>query len=148
MGLVASALVTSVLILPNGQALEIQANEASQDLKNNLSSWTGEVVTTQGPYRLTSERLEVHYRDGQPCIIVVEGQLIEGNGLIAGKPTTLSGEHILYDCNAAEALLEGQAHVSQGPNQLSAHLILYNFLEDHLEARSAQANRVKLQLEP
>ncbi|HCT98989.1 MAG TPA: lipopolysaccharide transport periplasmic protein LptA [Methylococcaceae bacterium] len=82
LSLSALSIVLSVSTLPvfalesdAKQAITIDSNGASYDEKSQLSTYTGNVVATQGSIRVNSDKLVVHLKDGEAEKLVFTGKM-------------------------------------------------------------------------
>ena len=77
------------------QIIEIEAETGELDDQNNISIYTGNVITTQGSIRMTGDKMTVHFNDNNDMEIL----------LMVGRPATyrqLPDDSNVYD--EAEAL--------------------------------------------
>ncbi|MEI7795005.1 MAG: lipopolysaccharide transport periplasmic protein LptA [Methylococcaceae bacterium] len=56
------------------QPITIDSNGATYDEKSELSTYTGNVIATQGSIRVNSDKLVVHFKDGEAEKLVFTGK--------------------------------------------------------------------------
>jgi len=115
-------------------------------LSFNDSRWTfgGNVVINVQPRgTLRSDRAVVQIGDNRITVVTITGhpalfeqQHSNSPGVVHGQADT-----IVYEANEDTARLTGNAWLSDGHNEISAPVIVYNFPEETMQARSGGGDR-------
>lgn len=124
------------------QPITIDSNGATYDEKAELSTYTGNVVATQGSIRVNSDKLVVHFKDGEAEKLVFTGKAAKfkqtpsaGGKDITGQAST--GE--FYPKRNLLVLIDN-ATVWQGNGTYSSDYIEYDIKTSLVKAGDKNTN--------
>ena len=134
------------------QPIYIDSNTAAYDEKKEISTYTGNVVFTQGSLVVNSNIMTFHLKGGEISKIVVRGNPARfkqspGKGKKDIKGKALVGEY--YPASAKLRLIKN-AVVWQGGKQSSSDLIVYDTKHSVIRAgdKSSASKRVRTVFQP
>lgn len=134
------------------QPITIDSNTATYDDATETSIYTGNVISVQGSLRVESDKLVVHFKDGDADKLIFTGNKAkfkqtpkEGDEDITGE--ALTGEY--YPKKNLLVLIE-KATVWQGNGTYSSELIEYDSRNSVVKAgeTASDAKRVHVTLQP
>lgn len=134
------------------QEATILANSAEFDRKDGVIIYTGQVVLTQGTLRIESDRLVVHTKDQKLEKAIAQGrparyqqQIQAGDALTHAEALTI--EYLALDL---QAVLIGQAKLSQEGNEMTGERIHYDMTKEVIQAGQTgdQPSRIKVVIQP
>jgi lipopolysaccharide export system protein LptA len=134
------------------QPITIDSNTATYDDASETSIYTGNVISVQGSLRVESDKLVVHFKDGDADKLIFTGNKArfkqtpkEGDEDITGE--ALTGEY--YPKKNLLVLIE-KATVWQGSGTYSSELIEYDSRSSVVKAgeTTSDAKRVHVTLQP
>lgn len=133
------------------QPVVIDSNAATYDDNTSISTYTGDVVATQGSLEVKSDKLVVYFKDGDVNKLVATGkparfkQMPDRGGEITGK--ALTGEY--YPSQSLLILIK-DAVVWQEGNTYASELIRYDSQNAIVKAgeQASDAKRVRVILKP
>lgn len=133
------------------QPVVIDSNAATYDDNTAISTYTGDVVATQGSLEVKSDKLVVYFKDGDVNKLVATGkparfkQMPDHGGEITGK--ALTGE---YYPDQSLLILIKEAVVWQDGNTYASELIRYDSKNAIVRAgeQASDAKRVRVILKP
>jgi len=143
------ALAQFAVALPEDreQPITLEADSAQYDHVTGKSTYTGNVVVTQGTMRLAAESATVFFKDGD--ILRMEA---------TGKPTKFHyqathdkppingvGQKIVYNVPNATVVVTGKASFTQGGDQFNGERIEYDLNKDLVKANGG---RIKFIIQP
>lgn len=136
----------------NQQPIYIDSNTAAYDEKTSISTYTGNVIYSQGSLVVHSDVMTFYMKDGQITKITVTGKPAtfkqsQGNGKEDINGRALMGE---YYPSTAKLFLIKEASVWQGGNKSSSELIIYDTKNSVIKAgdTTTASKRVRTVFEP
>lgn len=134
------------------QPLELEADEAELDNSTGVSTYTGNVIVTQGSMRLEADKLVVHAEDGDVQSMEATGQPAYFRQRPEGEDKDVEGGGLQIDYRAADSkvILTGDAWVNQGKDELRGARIEYDIEAERVVANRDKGgeNRVRIILQP
>ncbi|MDO8842990.1 MAG: lipopolysaccharide transport periplasmic protein LptA [Methylicorpusculum sp.] len=133
------------------QPVYIDSNAASYDNNTEISTYTGNVISTQGSLEVKSDKLVVYFKNGNVDKLVATGnparfkQQPDNGGEITGK--ALTGE---YYPEQSLLILINEAVVWQDGNTYASDIIRYDSKNAIVKAgeQSSDSKRVRVILKP
>lgn len=134
----ASALAFALLTTPAAaqdvkldaeQPIEITADSLEVMQKEQMAIFIGNVVAVQGDMRLTSERMEVHYRTGEQAkgdAQAVSRIKVVGDVLMRTSTETARSKTGVYDVDANLLTLNGDVVLTRGENVVKGESLAYD----------------------
>jgi len=129
--------------------IEIQANQFEMLLAERKTTYTGNVIATQGELSIVGTELIVYFNSdnevtrmharGVPATLTDDSQ---------SPPVSLSGNTLDYNFDTSEVRAEGNSVLSQGGDTLAANWVVYNLNEERAQATGGESGRVRLNLAP
>lgn len=128
------------------QPIYIDSNSATYDDKQQISVYTGNVITKQGSLRVDSDKLEVFLNNGIIEKLIATGKPAKFEQLPAQGKEKIEGEALIgeYYPNENLLILKKEAVVWQGGNKSASELIRYDSKNALIKAgeKSSDAKRV------
>ncbi len=151
-----------VLLLPAAAAaletdprapVHVTADRAVIEEKTGISRFTGSVRLTQGSLTVEGDEVVVHAEPprGKVTRIVVTGRPARFRQRPAPEAAFVTGQarRMVYETASARLVLEGAAHLVQGPNEFSGERIEYDTRRSVVTARGGGGTpRVRTILQP
>ncbi len=134
------------------EPVTIDSNTASYDGAKEISTYIGNVITIQGSLRIESDKLVIHFNQGEIEKMVFTGKPVifrqrpaEGKEEIHGEALTAE-----YYPNLNKLVLTEEAVVSQGNNRSESRLIVYDSKNSVIKAgeQSSDSKRVHSVFKP
>lgn len=153
-------LLTPAFALPSdpGQPIEIEAATMVLDQDSGRSTYSGQVILTQGSIRIEAEKLVVYMRDRRldrlEAFGAGAGQASFRQQLANGGETVARAGRMEYHAPEARLILREQAQLSQGGNRIQSSRIDYNTASNSLIAgqdpqqTQGEQQRVRIVIEP
>lgn len=121
-------------LLSSQQVIQIKADSLEVDLKNNQATYSGKVQINQASFRLSADKVIVFFDNQQPSRLEAKGnplyfQQQSDDGLWQGQAKRLS-----YRLDSGLLILEGDAELSQGKNQMRSQSLTYDLNQSRLKA--------------
>ncbi len=142
----------SALSTDRNEPIEVEADQAELDNAAGVSTYTGNVVVTQGSMRLEADRLVVRTASGRFDSMQATGQPAHFRQRPDGQDVDVEGGGRTIDYLSAKSLvvLTGDAWVNQGKDKLRGARIEYNVIEDRVVAKRTPegTDRVRMILQP
>lgn len=115
--------------LDTKQPIEITADSLEVSQNEQLAVFSGNVVAVQGKMRLTSDRMDVHYRSGEQ--VKGEAQAVSrikvtGNVFMSTPMETARSLNGLYDVDANMLTLNGDVVLTRGENIVKGDALQYD----------------------
>lgn len=134
------------------QPVYIDSNTATYDEKAQTSTYTGNVVATQGSLKIESNQLVAHLKDGSIVKLVATGSPARFKQLPAQGKDEIHGEGLTGEFYPDESrlVLIKNAIVSQGDFRQASDLISYDTKNSLLTAgeKTSDAKRVHSVIKP
>ncbi len=148
---VLSLLLTSLtLAAPSVAPVKISADSLELDQKQQTTTYSGNVLLTQGDMRLTADSLKVSVVDGKLGKIESRGKPtrfeshLDDGTLVRGEATAIT-----FDSRAGLLVLAGNGKLTQGRNLIENDHIEYNLNTGSLKAGGKQSKkRVEVIFQP
>ena len=127
-------------------ALEISADFAMQDNAEGFGVWKGDVLLSDGPYKLSADELTIEYDESdKPCVVKATGQPVYADGPLKGESAQVQGHVLIYNCKEQQARASGDAVFDDGRRRLFAENIVYDFIHKYMQADGEGESKVKMQ---
>jgi lipopolysaccharide export system protein LptA len=134
------------------QPINLEADQAELDQAEGISTYTGNVVVTQGSMKVEADRMVVHLIDGEIDRIEATGAPARFRQRPDGKSEDVRGTASKMDYFAERSLvvLSGNAWVEQAGDSIRGARIEYSLTEDRVKAQkgSGESDRVRITLQP
>ncbi len=154
-------LVLSVLLLPmtafgidpnSKEPIEIESDRATLDDKTGSSTYTGNVIISQGESQLEADYIIVNSKDRKISSIVATGtpaHFVQQND-DKGATTHGYGNSISYSTELESLTFKGNARLIQDQNSFSGEEIEYDVTKKAIKAKGDESvgSRVKIQYYP
>lgn len=147
-------MISALLILAfakaaSAQPIEIQADHFEMLLAERRTTYTGNVVATQGSRAISGQELVVNFNDDNEITAMrASGEPATLTDTAENPPISLSGTALDYDFDESVVRTEGDGVLSQGGDTIVAETIVYDLDEDRARAVGNEKQRVKLTLAP
>lgn len=118
------------------QPINVDSNQAVYDEKSEVSTYTGNVVATQGTIRIDADQLVVYMKNGDIIKLVATGKPSRFKQLPAVGKEEIHGEGLVNEFYPEKNLLifKQNASVWQGDARQSSDLIEYDTKNSLLKA--------------
>lgn len=136
---------------PNSkEPIEIESDSATLDDKTGISSYTGNVIISQGQSRLEAEYILVSSQDRKISSIVATGSPAHFVQKADGTSTHGYGNSISYNTELESLTFKGNAKLIQAENSFSGEEIEYDVTKKAIKAKGDEniGTRVKIQYYP
>jgi lipopolysaccharide export system protein LptA len=138
------------------QPIEIEAQQMILDEKNSVSTYSGQVVLTQGSILIEAEKLVVYMRNSKLDRLEAFGSGAEQASfrqqLANGEETRAHAGQMEYRAADSRLVLRQQAQLRQGGNHIQSERIDYNTSSNSLIAGQASRQdpqqRVRIVIDP
>lgn len=127
------------------QPIQIKSNELSTDKESRSATFIGSVTARQGDVTIYSDRLVVHYGEGEQSVERVEAfgnvRIVQGNRQgLAGRAR--------YHNQAGTIILEENPRVSQGNDVITGKVITFYVDEQKSVVTGGTDRRVEATIHP
>ena len=136
------------------QPIEITADSVELNEGEGFSTYSGNVIITQGTMIIDASRVKITFNDdGIDTMLATEGnngglaymrQESEPTGDTKGDIMEAWGKSIDYQLNTEHLTLLGSAKLIQKGNQFSGHKILFDILAENVKASGGEGKQVKM----
>lgn len=142
LGLLLSARMALGLESDPDQPIYIDSNNAVYDEKAQISTYTGNVVATQGSIKIDADQLVVYLKDGAITKLIATGKPSRFKQLPAVGKEEMHGEGLVNEYYPDKNLLifMKNATVWQGDAKQSSEYIEYDTLNSLLKAGEPQSD--------
>ncbi len=149
-GLVVALLLATAAAAPARGPVKISADSLELDQQAQATTYSGNVLLTQGEMRLTAASLTVSVRDGRLGRIEASGNPARFESrLDDGTPVIGEAARIVFDSAAGLLTLIGEGRLSQGRNRIENDHIEYDLNRGNLKAGGKKAKkRVEVIFQP
>lgn len=134
------------------QPIQIEANQAEYSDRTGISTYTGNVVLTQGNLVLNGNKLTVtRNQDSGNIEAVLVGEpatLAKAADAENAEPVDGRAQRMEYRSGAAVVILKGDAYVKRGGDAISGEIIRHDLNSARTEAQSSGGERVKITIQP
>jgi lipopolysaccharide transport protein LptA len=149
-----SMIIFSGLRLTQGR-VSIQANEGRatrMELEDSFWHFEGDVVIDVGDGRIECDSAELYFDEFQLQNAIVTGRPALYDLQRAGSEDTThaEAERLDYDVSKGVIQFSGQATITEGGNQISSNVLVYNIAEQRINADSSgeEDGRVRITYTP
>lgn len=145
--------ISAFAIDPNSHApIEIESDQATLDDKSGSSTYTGNVIISQGLSRLEASFIIVNSKDRKITSIKATGSpahFVQQNEL-KNTSTHGYGSTITYSTEFESLTFTGNARLIQSENSFSGDVIEYDVIKKAIKAKGDESigSRVKIQYFP
>lgn len=124
------------------QPITIDSNGATYDERAELSTYTGNVVATQGSIRVNSDKLDVHFKNGEAEKLVFSGKSAHFKQTPSAGAKDITGQASMGEFYPKRNLLIliGNATVLQGNGTYSSDYIEYDIKTSLVKAGDKSAS--------
>ena len=146
----ALSLVATAVAATQGEPVKISADSLELDQKNQSTTYSGNVLLTQGEMRLTADSLTVFVKSGKLGHIEARGEPAHFESQLKDG-TTVVGEarELRFDSTAGLLTLIGNSRLVQGQNRIGNDFIEYDLNRGNLKAGGKKAKkRVEVTFQP
>lgn len=131
--------------------VHIESQQQSLDLQNNIVTFTGNVVLTQGSIKIRADNVVITRKNGKRG-----KEMIDGYGKPAtfyqmqddGKPIQGHASHMRYEVEKEQIILNGSAFLQQLDSSITGDKITYLVKQQKMQAMSSPGKRVTTILLP
>ena len=148
-GLLLLALVVAFADAATAQPIEIQADQFEMLLDERKTTYTGNVVATQGGRTITGHELLVRFNEDNEILAMrANGEPARLADAENGTPISLAGATLDYDFDESMVRAESGGVLSRGGDSVSAPKIVYDLDSESARAVGDDTHRVTLRLAP
>lgn len=135
---------------PTVEAVRISADMVEVDQKTQSSSYSGNVILSQGAMRLTAETVQVNTEDGKLSVIEARGRPARFQSTSEdGTPVQGQADLVTFRARVEVLLLVGDGKLTQGESKIQNDRIEFNLRTGNLKAGGSKAKgRVEVILQP
>jgi len=134
------------------QPITIDSNTATYDDKSAVSIYTGDVVSIQGSIKVNSDKLVVHFVDGDAEKLVFTGNPARFKQTPSPGKDDIIGDALIGEYYPKKNLLilKNKATVKQGTGTYASDYIEYDIATSLVKAgdKSTDSKRVRVTLQP
>lgn len=133
------------------QPITITADRAEIDERQGISTYTGNVVLTQGEVRMEADRLLVYTKGGDLERITAEGDPVRFQQTRSDEePLHGHSQRMRFDAGTEILWLLDKAEFWQGPNRFSGERIQYDRRQSRVSASQGEngGERVQVTIQP
>lgn len=133
------------------QPMAVEADQANIDNKNEISTYIGNVIVTQGTLRITADKLTVYSRNQSLEKMYATGKPATYQQRPDGKRKDVHGmgQRIEYFAETDTAIFIDDATLEQESNTFKSDRILYDVAQDKVNAgKTSGGDRVRILLQP
>jgi len=144
------SLATTAASAAQGEPVKISADTLELDQKQQSTTYSGNVLLTQGEMRLTADSLTVFVKDGKLGRIEAHGNPARFDSRLKdGTPVSGEAAEIRFDSAAGLLTLIGDGRLTQGQNRIENDHIEYDLNRGNLKAGGKKAKkRVEVIFQP
>jgi len=114
---------------------------AAQNKPQQQAVYTGKVVMTQGDIVIHAEKLTIDARQGKVEVATAVGSPVTFTMSSAQRHGY--GNTLVYRPGSGEIVLTGNAHLWQGPNEVSGQQVIYHLDDQRTSVSAAPGGRVQ-----
>ena len=147
--MISALLILAFVKAASAQPIEIRADHFEMLLAERRTTYTGNVVATQGSRAISGQALVVNFNDDNEITAMrASGEPATLTDTAENPPISLSGTALDYDFDESVVRTEGDGVLSQGGDTIAAETIVYDLDKDRARAVGNEKQRVKLTLAP
>ncbi|MDE0064346.1 MAG: lipopolysaccharide transport periplasmic protein LptA [Gammaproteobacteria bacterium] len=133
----------------SAQPIEIQADQFEMLLEERMTTYTGNVVATQGSRAITGRELVVRFNEDNEILAMrASGEPARLTDAEEEAPISLAGALLDYDFDESVVRAEGGGVLSRGGDTIAARRIVYDLKAENARAVGDDTHRVTLTLAP
>ena len=133
------------------QPVVLEADRATFNDKTGLTSYTGNVIVTQGTIRIEADSMVMNLEPNRSIRLATakgrparfQQQVEAGKGLTRGE-----GQTIVYDARTSIVTLTGNAYLNNDGATFNGNQLRYSMARGDVEATSTPKGRVRLVIPP
>ena len=130
------------------QPIEIQADQFEMLLEERMTTYTGNVVATQGSRAITGRELVIRFNENNEILAMrASGEPARLTDAEDEAPISLSGASLDYDFDESVVRAEGGV-LSRGGDTIAARQIVYDLEAENARAVGDDTQRVIVTLAP
>ena len=132
------------------QPINIESSQAEADYKNGTTTYTGNVLLTQGSLKIQADQLIIYRGDKRVNSIISKGlpARFQQQPFINKPPVYANALTITYDLTKEILLLEGDVFIELDGSTHQGKRYEYNLQNQMLSAVGDSDNRVKVTFDP
>lgn len=133
------------------QPIRLTADRATYSERTGITTYSGNVVITQGTLKITAANIIVNLSDDRSITsAVATGSPATFEQVVSAEKGIARGQGSKIDYNAATGIvtLTGNAHLTQAGASFSGNVIRYSLKVGDVEANAGSGRRVELVLPP
>ena len=148
--LLALSLLATAAVAAQGEPVKISADSLELDQKNQSTTYSGNVLLTQGEMRLTADSLTVFVKNGKLGHIEAHGEPAHFDSRLKdGTAVVGEARELRFDSTAGLLTLIGNSRLVQGQNRIENDFIEYDLNRGNLKAGGKKAKkRVEVTFQP
>ena len=147
--MVAALLVVAFAEAASALPIEIQADQFEMLLEERTTTYTGNVVATQGSRSISGRELVVRLNDDNEIMAMrARGEPARLTDADNGTSISLAGAALDYDFDQSVVRAEGGGVLSRGGDTVTAQKIVYDLEAERARAVGNDGHRVNLRLAP
>ena len=142
------AMGTPVVLSAENDPITIEADHATLSEKQGLSTYSGNVVLTQGDIKINADEIIVHHEQGELTHVTARGLPVKYHQQGETQELDIHGEANTMEYFAAEErlLLLDSAKLTQGGNAFSGNRIEYDTQREVVTAAVAESGEERVQV--
>jgi lipopolysaccharide export system protein LptA len=136
------------------EKIYIESDSAKFNQKTDYGEFIGNVIVTQGTFKITCDRLEFYLKKGAestgptPSADALEKIIAKGNVQITSEKMNADTDQLEYYADAKKFVLTGpNTKFSDGKNWMTGSKITYYQDEGRMEAEADPNQRVKMEIQ-
>ena len=141
-----------VLALPEDkdQPIHLEAKSAQFDQNTGISTYTGNVVVTQGTMRLTADVAKIYIQNGAFQRMEASGAPTTFRYQPQADKEVINGEGLRIEYNVAtdKVYVIDKAKFTQGGDVFTGDRVEYDLSTDLINASSVEGGRIKITIQP
>ncbi|WP_230659044.1 lipopolysaccharide transport periplasmic protein LptA [Psychrobacter sp. I-STPA10] len=151
--LLGTGFVTPANALPSdaNQPIKLLADQATYSERTGVTSYSGDVVITQGTLKLTAANLTVNLSNGRSIeTAIAKGSPATMQQIVTQEKGLAKGQanEIIYNAKNGIVTLKGNARLTQNGASFAGNVIRYSLKVGDVEATAGGSQRVELIFPP
>ena len=124
----------------SNQPINVSADAFLGDINSRVGTYTGNVIVTQGDFKLRADRVQVNVEDSKPSRITASGNIV-----LTSKSGIATGQTGVYDVNPRIVTLTGDVVLTKDKNVMRGSSLQVNLAtgQARLEAKGTHGGRVQ-----
>lgn len=129
----------------SSRPINIKADELKADNRGRVATFSGRVVARQDDLTIYSDRLVIHYGDGEDQVDRIEAS---GNVRILQQNRVGTGGHAIYESKEGKITLSINPKVVQDKDSVTGKVIVYYLDEERSQVTGGENSRVEAVIHP